>query len=59
MESNSPSDNAILDVHSCGCDLDGDIFMYNGKPVFINLKRIWHEGYEAGYLEGHDAYESE
>lgn len=37
----------VVSVDKSGCDLDGDIFYYNGKPVYINLKAIWLEGYRA------------
>lgn len=35
-------------LHS-GIDLDGDIlYTISGKPVYVNLKKEWHEGYKAG-----------
>ena len=47
------------ELKNCGCDLDGDIFHYAGEPVFINLKQIWHEGYEAGKNEALQNKQSE
>jgi hypothetical protein len=34
-------------LQDLGVDMDGDIFIYNGKPVFINLQAYYHAGWEA------------
>lgn len=44
---NGVLNKTFADPKSIGCDLDGDIFIYNGKSVYINLRAIYHEGWEA------------
>lgn len=36
-----------VDPKNIGCDLDGDIFTYKGKNIYLNLRAIYHEGWTA------------
>lgn len=37
----------FLSPEKCGCDIDGDIFIYNGKEVWIDLQKYWIDGWRA------------
>lgn len=39
----------VKDMSNYGIDKDGDyLYTIDGKPVYINLTKHWHEGYKAG-----------
>lgn len=43
-----------ISVDLCGCDTDGDIFIYKDKRVYINLKEEYMKGYRAGKSDKED-----
>ena len=44
----SNKESVVIPVDKCGCDRDGDIFIYHGQQVYINLRNEFYKGYAAG-----------
>lgn len=47
-EDPSNKEMVVIPVDKCGCDRDGDIFIYHGQQVYINLRNEFYKGYAAG-----------